>query len=559
MTTYNHILSRRQLCDLELLLNGAFSPLTGFLSQADYEEVIHHCRLKSGEIWPMPIVLDLTEQQAENLKPGDVIYLQNTEGYQLAQMTVSDLWRPNLLLESEAIYGTADAHHPGVDYLLNQINPVYVAGPLVSLQTIRHLDFPDLYLSPKQLNDFFQQHNIERVVGFQTRNPIHRAHFELTLRAARSVDAHLLIHPSVGQTKPGDVDHLTRVQCYQLMMNHYPKQNTTLSLLPLAMRMAGPREALWHALIRKNYGCTHFIIGRDHAGPGKDQQGQDYYSPYAAQEFVSHFADEIGITILPMEEIQYVKSKRCYLTQAEINADPSIASEDILSISGSELRNLLRTKKDIPSWFSYPEIIAQLQQTFRTPVKQGLTLFFTGLPSSGKSTLATALYYRLNALTNRSISLLDGDVFRQFFSSNLGFSKKDRDENVKRVGWIAAEITKHQGIAICALIAPYEDARQWVREQVNEHGTFIEIYVSTPLSTCEERDPKGLYKKARAKTIQHFTGIDDPYIPPMTPELVIDTADQSISACVEYIIAELQVRGVVSLTKPHMSEAISDG
>lgn len=546
MTTYPHVLSRRQLCDLELLLNGAFSPLTGFLSEADYDEVIAHNRLKSGKLWPMPIVLDLAQEDAAKLAVGDVLCLKNEEGFGLANLTVSDIWQPDRLAEAQAIYGTTDVHHPGVHYLLNQTHPVYVGGVVSSLQTIRHLDFPDLYLSPRQLKDFFKQHSIERVVGFQTRNPIHRAHFELTMKAAQSVDAHLLIHPSVGQTKPGDVDHLTRVQCYQLMMNYYPKYNTTLSLLPLAMRMGGPREALWHALIRKNYGCTHFIIGRDHAGPGKNKKGRDFYAPYAAQEFVSAFAKEININILPMEEIHYVKSKQCYLTQSEIKADISISGDDILNISGSELRQLLKTNQDIPSWYSFPEIIEQLKHRSKPTSKQGFTLFFTGLPSAGKSTLATALYYRLTMLTKRSISLLDGDVFRQFFSSQLGFSKQDRDENVKRVGWLAAEITKHQGIAICALIAPYEEARQWVRAQVSEHGAFIEIHVATPLSTCEERDPKGLYKKARAKTIQHFTGIDDPYMPPVSPELVIDTTNQSIDFCIEKILVYLQARGLIT-------------
>ena len=546
--SYNVTLTRRQLCDLELLLNHAFSPLDGFLGRADYEEVIAHCRLKSGEIWPMPIVLDLPLDKAENLVPGEVIHLQNEEGYLLATMTLNDIWQPDKLVEAQAIYGTCDPHHPGVDYLLNQTHPVYVGGRVVATQLIQHLDFPDMYLSPQQTVALFKENAIERVVAFQTRNPIHRAHFELTLRAAKSVDAHLFIHPSVGQTKPGDVDHVTRVQCYQLMMNHYPKNNTTLSLLPLAMRMAGPREALWHALIRKNYGCTHFIIGRDHAGPGKNKQGQDYYAPYAAQEFVSQYTKDMAINILPMEEIHYVKTKQSYLMQTEINADPSISPNDICTLSGSELRHLLNTKQAIPSWFSYPEIIAQLQNI--SVPKEGFTLFFTGLPSSGKSTLATALSYRLSGLTNRQISLLDGDVFRQFFSSQLGFTKKDRDDNVKRVGFIASEITKHQGIAICALIAPYAEARQWVREQVNQYGSFIEIYVSTSLATCEARDPKGLYKKARAKTISHFTGIDDPYIAPTRPELVIDTTGKSINVCVEYIITQLQMRGLICTNAP---------
>ena len=546
MQSKYHTLSQRQLCDLELLLNGGFSPITGFLSQLDYQSVLSNCRLASGSVWPMPIVLDLPTHEAQNLSVKDTLCLQDEEGHTIASLAITDIWEPNKLLEAEAIYGTTNPHHPGVHYLLQQTHPVYVGGPVTRIHAIEHFDFPEHYHSPEQLKTYFKQHAIERIVGFQTRNPIHRAHYELTLRAAKAVDAHLLIHPCVGQTKPGDIDQITRVQCYQFIMKHYPAKRTTLSLLPLAMRMAGPREALWHALIRINYGCTHFIIGRDHAGPGKNQQGQDYYSPYAAQEFVAQFASEIDIHILPMEEIHYVKSKHCYLSRSEIKADPSIDPADILTISGSKLRHALETQQPIPSWFSYPEVIETLRQAYPPKTQQGLTLFFTGLPSSGKSTLARALSHRLRILTGRSISLLDGDVFRHHFSSQLGFSKNDRDAHVKRVGWLAAEITKHHGIAICALIAPYEDARQEVRAAVTEHGNFIEIYIATPLATCEARDPKGLYQKARAKIIHNFTGIDDPYEPPTSAELVINTENKSITECIDFIMDKLQAIGYLT-------------
>ena len=551
------ILTHRQLCDLELILNGGFTPLTGFLDEQDYHCVLNQYRLASGELWPIPVILDVPADTAAGLAPQDTLYLCNEEGHRLASMVITSLWEPDKLQEAEAIYATTDLQHPGVHYLLNQTHAVYVGGPVTRLQSIEYWDFPTLYQTPVQLRAYFKQHAIERVVGFQTRNPIHRAHYELTLRAARAVDGHLLIHPSVGQTKPGDIDKITRIRCYQHLLPYYPANLATLSLLPLAMRMAGPREALWHALIRKNYGCTHFIVGRDHAGPGNNQQGQAYYAPYAAQELITRFADEMPICMLPIEEIHYVKSKHCFLTHSEISADPTLSPADIATISGSELRQLLQTQQPIPPWFSYPEVIEVLHKAYPPREQQGLTLFFTGLPSSGKSTLANALTARLQVLTKRSVSLLDGDSFRYHFSRQLGFSKQDRDDNVKRVVWIAAEITKHQGIAVCALIAPYEDTRRWVRNQVMQFGEFIEIYVATPLSICEDRDPKGLYKKARANTIQHFTGVSDPYMPPVAPEITINTANRSVLECVDVIINELHSHGYLNLKKVEAPSTVS--
>lgn len=539
MTTHSHKLTPRQLCDLELIHNGGFAPLTTFLSQADYQSVVQHCRLHNHTLWPIPVVLDIATTLAERLTHNDTLQLLDSEGHIIATLTVHECYTPDKLIEAQAVYGTTDPAHPGVRYLLHNTEAVYVSGPLHVLAPPPHFNFAAHYHTPTALKAFFAQHHWQRVVGFQTRNPLHRAHQELTLRAMQACDAHLLLHPVVGQTKPGDIESHVRIKCYQLMLKRYPEHSVTLSLLPLAMRMAGPREALWHALIRHNYGCTHFIVGRDHAGPGHNAQGKAFYAPEAAQHFVAQFADELPLQVLPFSELQYVKSKARYHTQDEIAADPSITSPDIATLSGSELRERLRTDQAIPEWFSYPEIIQQLRKAELPRAQLGLTIFFTGLPSSGKSTLANALLHRLMELTDRTVSLLDGDLFRQLFSTRLGYSKADRDENVKRVGYIATEITKHRGIAICALIAPYADARLAVREMVSQHGHFVEIYNATPLAACEARDPKGLYRKARSQQIQHFTGVDDPYEPPLSPEITLNTDHKSVAECVEEIIRQL--------------------
>ncbi len=535
---HKYTLSDRHLCDIELLLNGGFAPLTGFMNQADYDAVVTSMRLTDGSVWPMPINLDVTSSVAESWSVGDVVLLQDKESLPIAELTIESLWEPDKTLECQSVFGSCDTAHPGVNYVLNYAGSVYVGGSLKQINLPKHYDFNHLRATPSAIKQYLTDNKITKLVGFQTRNPMHRAHQELTLRAAQSVGASVLIHPVVGMTKPGDIDYVTRVRCYQQLLQHYPEGQAMLSLLPLAMRMAGPREALWHALIRKNYGCTHFIVGRDHAGPGKDSQGNDFYGPYDAQELVKTYQSEIGINMVPFQEMVFVEETQQYSPVTDLTED-----QTPLRISGTEFRHRLRTDQPIPSWFSYPEIIEELRQSYPAKDKQGFTLFFTGLSGSGKSTIANALLIRLRELTHRTITLLDGDIVRTHLSSELGFSKEHRDLNIQRIGYVASEITKHRGIAICAPIAPYASTRARVKELIQPSGGFIEIHVSTSLAICESRDPKGLYKKARAGDIKQFTGIDDPYENPVDADLVLDTEKLTVENSVNTIMQFLADSG----------------
>ncbi|WP_368731576.1 bifunctional sulfate adenylyltransferase/adenylylsulfate kinase [Calderihabitans maritimus] len=533
-------LTQRQLCDLELLLCGAFSPLEGFLCRDDYEAVCRQMRLTDGTLWPIPVTLDVTEQFASSLDKGDKIALRHPEGMVLAVMTVEDVWKPDLHAEAECVYGTADEAHPGVFQLFRQTNPVYVGGSLEGLELPVHHTFKKLRHTPAELRNIFKSLGWARVVGFQTRNPMHKAHVELTRRAMEEAGASLLIHPVVGRTSPGDIDYFTRARCYQRIMKYYPEQSAMLSLLPLAMRMAGPREALWHAIIRKNYGCTHFIIGRDHAGPRRTDNGEAFYPPYAARDLARKHEDELGITILTYEEMVYVADFDRYMMRSEL---PEKAR--FLTLSGTELRRRLREGLPIPDWFSYPEVINELRRAYPPRAEQGFTVFFTGLSGAGKSTIAQILMAKLMEDGHRRVTLLDGDIVRKHLSSELGFSKRDRDLNIKRIGFVASEITKNGGVAICAPIAPYRATRREVREMVSQHGGFIEVYVATPLEVCEARDRKGLYAKARAGLITNFTGIDDPYEPPENAEVVVDTSRISAEEAANQILSYLESQGYI--------------
>jgi len=546
------IVSPRQRCDLELLLLGGFSPLAGFLSQEDYENVLSCNRLASGSLWPMPITLDVTTEFADKITVGDEIELSDSDNSVLAHMKVTDKWQPNKLTEAEVVFGTKDIYHPGVDYLFNKANEWYLGGPVKLIRLPKHYDFIALRHSPSTLKQYFLHEGLGNVVGFQTRNPIHRAHMELTLRAAQANNAHILLHPVVGITKLGDVDYFTRVRCYQHVLQYYSTQQVTLSLLPLAMRMAGPREALWHALIRKNYGCTHFIIGRDHAGPGNNSHGQAFYDPYAAQKTVCAHQEEIGIKMVSFQEMVYVKERKQYCSIDEIKPQ-----ETALTISGTELRQALLTGQPIPTWFSYSEVIHELRQSYRAKHKQGFTIFFTGLSGSGKTTLARNLLAKLMSLGKRNITILDGDVVRRILATELGFSKEDRNLNICRIGYVAAELTKIGGIVLCSAIAPYAKARNENRRLISEHGGYIEIYLSTPLTICEMRDNKGLYDKARRGKLKRFTGIDDPYEVPLNPEITIDTTKMTIEKSIENIIHYLEQEGYLKIEQTNLSTATS--
>jgi sulfate adenylyltransferase len=537
-------LTARQLCDLELLLSGGFSPLRGFMKRADYERVCHNMHLASGVLWPMPITLDVTEEFAKKLQPGSSkIALRDPEGVMIAVLDVEEVWQPDRKAEAESVFGTTSAVHPGVDYLLNKANPWYVGGKVEGLQLPTHYDFKTLRLTPAELRTEFSRMGWRRVVAFQTRNPMHRAHVELTFRAAKVVEANLLIHPSVGMTKPGDVDYFTRVRCYQLLLAKYPPGTAKLSLLPLAMRMGGPREAIWHALIRKNHGVTHLIVGRDHAGPGKDSDGKPFYGSYEAQEVFKKHENEIGVTMVPFSMMVYLENQDCYVPDNEVSPGARV-----LNISGTELRDRLNEGRDIPAWFTYPEVVRELRRSFPPRHKQGVTIFFTGLSGSGKSTIANVLLTKFLEVGGRPVTILDGDLVRKHLSSELGFSKEHRDINIRRIGYVASEITKNGGIAICAPIAPYDSVRKQVRQMIEPYGGFILVHIATPIETCEERDRKGLYAKARAGIVKEFTGVSDPYEAPTDAEVVINTADLSAEEAAQEIVLHLEQQGFIGVS-----------
>lgn len=534
-------LTPRQLCDLDLLTNGACSPLEGFLTEEAYISVCNDMRLPDGLLWPIPVVLDVSEAFAAELVTGTRIALRDPEGVLLATMDVSSVYRPDKAHEAQTVYGTEDDTHPGVHHLLHASGPVYVGGRVYGVEPQTHYDFKLLRDTPSELRGRFRKLGWRKVVAFQTRNPLHRAHQELTFRAAREVQANLLIHPVVGMTKPGDINHFTRVRCYEHVLDEYPDQTTTLSLLNLAMRMAGPREALWHAIIRKNYGCTHFIVGRDHAGPGNDRHGKPFYGPYDAQELYRRHEQELDISMVPFKMMVYVENRAQYVPEDEIQP-----GDTVLNISGTEFRRRLREGLEIPDWFSYTRVVEELRRAYPARDKQGFTLFFTGLSGSGKSTIANAVMVKLLEDGRRPVTLLDGDVVRKHLSSELSFSKEHRDLNIQRIGFVASEITKNGGIAICAPIAPYQQSRAAVRSLIEPLGGFIEIHVATPLEECERRDRKGLYKLAREGRIKEFTGISDPYETPGNPEVIIDTQELTPDLAAHHIMLKLESLGLVS-------------
>ncbi len=533
-------LTERQICDLELLLNGGFSPLTGFIGKTDYKSVLKDMRLKDRSLWPMPITLDVTEDFTGTIKNEEKITLRDQEGFALAVLTISDIWQPDLEEEASAVYGTTDLTHPAVNYLLNIGNKVYVGGSLEGISLPHHYDYQNDRHAPEELRNYFKENGWEKIVAFQTRNPLHRAHVEMTRRASNDLDAKLLIHPVVGMTKPGDVDHYTRVRCYQHVLKKYPKNSAMMSLLPLAMRMGGPREALWHALIRKNYGCTHLVVGRDHAGPGNDKNGQPFYGPYEAQELLLKHQDEIGIEMVPFKFMVYLPQEDKYEAIDEIKK-----GTEFQTISGTELRQLLDEGKGIPEWFSYKEVAKELEESRPPLTERGFTIFFTGLSGSGKSTLANGLLVKLLEEGSRPVTLLDGDIVRTHLSSELGFSKEHRSINVQRIGFVASEITKNGGIAICAPIAPYDSDRRFNRELINTVGGFIEIYVNTTLEKCEERDVKGLYELARKGVIKEFTGISDPYEAPADAEIVVNSSGTPPEELVDQIFIRIREMGYI--------------
>ena len=530
-----HTLTNRQMCDLELLLNGGFAPLTGFLTEDEYRSVVDDARLPSGAIWPIPIVLDVDRPY----ELGETVALCDEFGTPLAHLTVTSCYKPDKMTEARMVYGTTDTAHPGVAYLMQRTNEWYLGGSIEYLALPERFDFKHLRSTPADLRAEIERRGWKKVIGFQTRNPLHRAHFEIIKNAAEEHGGKILLHPVVGETKAGDIDYRTRVHCYEALERYFAEFGM-LRLLPLAMRMAGPREALWHALIRKNYGCTHFIVGRDHAGPGNGADGKPFYGPYDAQQLALTSAPELGIAIIPVEEMAYVEEDDAYRPVSKIPADKTVRN-----ISGTEVRSRLETGADLPTWFSFPEVAAVLRRDAEKRQTTGFTIFFTGLPSAGKSTTASILAARLLELQPREITLLDGDVVRLNLSRGLGFSREDRMTNIERIGFVASEITKHRGIAICSAIAPFQEARDKNRQLISKYGLYIEVYMATPLAVCQARDPKGLYQKAALGLITGVTGMDDPYEVPEHPEITLDTSIHTPYECVDRVMTYLKEKKLI--------------
>ena len=533
-------LNERQMCDLELLANGAFSPLKGFMTRSDYESVLDRMRLQNDILWPIPICMDVDELKARSLEGGQSVALRDPEGYLLAIMHIEDIWPIEREKEARLVYGTLDQTHPGTDYLYNTTGNYYIGGKLEVLSPPLHSDFKQLRMTPAEIRANYKKFGWTNMVVFMTRNPIHRPQFEMTTNAMRDANANLLLLPIAGMTKPGDFDHFTRVRCYRRVAEHYPPDTFMLNLLPLAMRMSGPREALLHAIIAKNYGGTHFITGRDHAGPGLDCNGNPYYKSDEACKLNEQYSNEIGLTILPFREMVYLPFEdefRC--------ADQVPEGTQFISLSGSDIRERVRAGRKIPEWGTFPEVIQELQKAYPPPRKQGFTVFLTGLSGAGKSTIAKVLYARFLEIGDRPVTLLDGDIVRHNLSSELTFSKEHRDINVRRIGFVASEITKNRGIAVCAPIAPYASTRKEIRKTIEAYGGFIEVHVSTPIEECEKRDRKGMYAKARAGLIKGYTGVDDPYETPQNCEVRIDTTNMTPDEAARQIILVLQKKGFI--------------
>lgn len=527
-------LEDRYLCDLEMILLGGFAPLEGFLNEDDYNEVVQNCRLKNGHLWTMPIVLPISEDDHNKLGAEKFLTLKDKTGLPIAVLEVESRYQPDLTKECINVYGSDDDNHPYVKIVLALGKVYYYGGKISKINDVKHYDFIANRWSAQKTREFINANGWKNVIGFQTRNPMHRSHFELTKYAMKGVEgAKLLLTPVVGVTQQCDVNYHVRTRCYQKLMKYY-NGDAELVLLPLSMRMAGPREAVWHAQIRKNYGCTHFIVGRDHAGPSyKKKDGKDFYGPYDAHVLVEKYKDEIGLQIILSQMIVYVEGKG-YLPKNEVAKD-----DKVLNISGTEQRRLLNEGLPIPDWFTFPEIVEELRCEFRPLNRRGLCLYFTGLSGSGKSTLAN--YVQQKLLENekhRAITILDADIIRTHLSKGLGFSRPDRSTNVRRIGYVASEIVKHGGICLAANIAPYEDDRLANRELISAEGNYVEIYVKTSLETCEERDVKGLYALARKGVIKEFTGISDPYEEPKNAEIVLDGSadlDSSVKIIMDWL------------------------
>ncbi len=528
-----------QLCDLELLLTRAFFPLEGYLCRKDYESVLNNMRLADGSLWPVPVCLDVSDETASRLDSGQSLALRDGEGFMLAVLRVEEVWKPDKQLEARAVYGTEDPNkHPGVRRLLQETGQWYVGGRIEGLHLPHHWDFPELRLSPSETHRVFSRRGWRNVMGYQTERFPHCVHREMILAAAREAGASIFIMPVVAHPGLNDADHYTLVRCCREFALKFPKNMVELGLLPLSTRWAGPREALWNAIIHRNYGCTHLMVSDNQCDPGSGNENKSFYPLGAGQDLVAEHEKEIGIRMAPQRRMVYVEDKAQYIFESDVTPDMSVKR-----ITSRELRRRLELGLDIPEWFSFPEVVKELNKAYPPRHRQGFTILITGLSGAGKSTLAKVLYTRFMEMRDRPVTLLDGDIVRRNLSSELNFSREHRNLNVTRIGFVAGEITKNRGIAICAPIAPYEESRRTCRELISGYGGYIEVYMATPLEICEQRDRKGIYAKAKAGLIKGVTGIDDPYIPPENPEIIIDTTMLTPNEAAQEVMLYLEEQG----------------
>ncbi len=533
-------LNSRQLCDFEMLSNGVYSPLRGFMGRTDYESVLDRMQMQDGTFWPIPICLDISEMTARNFEVGQSVALRDPEGFLLGVMHIEDVWSPDRESEAIQIYGTNDPDHPGVNYLLDMAGTYYVGGQIETISLPIHYDFRQHRFSPQEVRAECRRMGWKKIVGFQTRNPIHRPQFEITIRAMQEAGANLLLLPMVDLDRPGNFDHYTRINCYEQVARHYPPDSFMFNLMPMAMRAAGNRSALLHAMIAKNFGCSHFIVGRDHSGVGSSIKNKGTTGVSDAKALSEEFSAKLGIFIIPFEEMVYLPLEDEYRSQSEVPA-----TTITVPISGSDIKERVKAGKRIPDWMTFSEVARELKKAYPEPSEQGITIFLTGLSGAGKSTIAKILYSKFLEIGTRPVSLLDGDIVRHNLSSELSFSKEHRDINVRRIGFVASEITKNKGVAICAPIAPYRKTRKEIRANIEAYGGFTEVHVATPIEECEKRDRKGMYAKARAGLISGFTGVDDPYQEPDSPEVCIDTTNMTPDESAREILLVLGQKGYV--------------
>jgi sulfate adenylyltransferase len=468
-------------------------------------------QLDDGSFWPLPVVLSSRQKIAAELKPGDRVALRDGEGFMLAVLTVSDIWDDSgIWLLGGAVEGVALPSHP---------------------------DFASLRATPAELRALFARRGWRRVIAWQARQPMHRAQFEFCLKSAIENEANLLLHPQAGGDITDAPAYFGLVRSFVAIRERFPAASTQLSLLPAPPREATARALLLRAIVARNYGCSLLIAGGEHQPDGDCRRGEDLVQADLDLP-VTALADAIGVKLIAYPRMVYVEDRAEHMPESD-----APAAARALTLSGAEFRRRMQAGLKIPDWYSFPEVLAELHRQNPPRERQGFTVLFTGLSGAGKSTLARALAARLMEMGGRSVTLLDGDIVRRHLSSELGFSKSHRDINVRRIGFVASEITKNRGIAICAPIAAYRQTRRAVRAMIEAVGGFVEIHVATPIETCESRDRKGLYAKARAGLIPEFTGVSDPYEVPERPELAIDTTSLGIDEAVQQVLLKLEHEG----------------